>query len=225
MTVDVGVVPGLLLLAAEFLALSAVGFVVARVALRQTDDRLALAQELVIGLALWGLIVNFILHVLPGMAGALAGWIVVLALGAALAWQARQDLHVPAPTLAGFGLAGTAIFWIALVILLQRLHSQLPYAYLNADRLDRPGILPSMRIHQHRVFHRVDVSNRLVVRLLVDSNSCGYQRNRSHVQVSRKEWRPAYHDLAELHPSVTRARRQQLAFRSPHSRTLQNNTK
>ena len=67
MTVDVGVVPGLLLLAAEFLALAAVGFVVARVALRQTDDRLALAQGLVIGLALWGLIVNFIqCIVLPG---------------------------------------------------------------------------------------------------------------------------------------------------------------
>ena len=114
MTVDAGVVPGLLLLAAEFLALAAVGFVVARVALRQTDDRLALAQGLVIGLALWGLIVNFAMHLLPGLAGALAGWIVVLALGAGLAWRARQDLHVPARTLAGFGLAGAAIFWVAL---------------------------------------------------------------------------------------------------------------
>ena len=114
MTVDPTVIPGLLLLAAEFLALAAVGFVVARVALRQTDDRLALAQGLVIGLALWGLIVNFAMHLLPGLAGALAGWIVVLALGAGLAWRARQDLHVPARTLAGFGLAGAAIFWVAL---------------------------------------------------------------------------------------------------------------
>ncbi len=45
-----------------------------------------------IGLALWGLIVNFVLHVLPGLAGALAGWMVVLALGAGLAWRQRQDL-------------------------------------------------------------------------------------------------------------------------------------
>ena len=197
MTVDAGVVPGLLLLAAEFLALAAVAFVVARVALRQTDDRLTLAQGLVIGLALWGLIVNFAMHLLPGLAGALAG----------------------------FGLARAATFWIALMILLQRLHSHLPYAYLNAERLDRPGILLSMRIHQHRLFDRVDVSNRLAVRLLVDSNSCGYQRHRSQVQVSRKEWRRTYADLAELYPSVTRARRQQLAFRTPHSRTLQNNIK
>ena len=114
MTSDPAVVPGLLLLAAELLALAAVGYVVARVALRQTDDRLALAQGLVIGPALWGLIVNFLLHLFPGMAGALAGWIVVLALGAGLIWRTRQDLSVPRRTLAGFGLAGAAVFWIAL---------------------------------------------------------------------------------------------------------------
>ena len=225
MTVDPAVIPGLLLLAAELLALAAVGYVVARVALKQTDHRLALAQGLVIGPALWGLIVNFVLHLLPGMSGQLAGWIVVLAVGGGLAWRARQDLRIPTRTLARFGLAGAAIFRIALVILLQRLHSHLPYAYLNADRLDKPGMLLLMRIHQHRLFHPVDVSNRLVARLLVDSNSCGYQRHRSQVQVSFKEWRPIYDDRAELHPSVTRARRQQLAFRTPHSRTLQNNIK
>ena len=114
MTVDPAVIPGLLLLAAELLALAAVGYVVARVALKQTDHRLALAQGLVIGPALWGLIVNFVLHLLPGMAGALASWIIVLALGAGLAWRTRKDLGVPPRTLAGFGLAGAAIFWIAL---------------------------------------------------------------------------------------------------------------
>ena len=114
MSVDPVVIPGLLLLAAELVALAAVGYVVARVALRQTNDLLALAQGLVIGLALWGLIVNFLLHLIPGMAGALAGWVVVVALGAGLAWRNRHALPIPPRTLAGFGLAGAAIFWIAL---------------------------------------------------------------------------------------------------------------
>ncbi len=55
MTIDPAVIPGLLLLAAELFALTTVGYVVARVALRQPDDRLAMAQGLVIGPALWGL--------------------------------------------------------------------------------------------------------------------------------------------------------------------------
>ena len=92
MTVDPGVIPGILILAAELVALSVIGYIVARIALRQTDDRLALAQGLVIGLALWGLSVNFLLHLFPGMAGALAGWVVVLGLPAANAgriWPRR----------------------------------------------------------------------------------------------------------------------------------------
>ena len=114
MTVDPAVLPGLLLQMCEFIALAAVGYVVARVALRQTNDLLALAQGLFIGLALWGLLVNFLLHLFPGMAGALAGWVVVLGLGGGLAWRQRQALRIPPRTLAGFGLAGAAIFWIAL---------------------------------------------------------------------------------------------------------------
>ena len=49
MTVDPTVIPGfLILLLAELSALTAVGFVVVRVALRQSDDRMALAQGLVV---------------------------------------------------------------------------------------------------------------------------------------------------------------------------------
>ena len=114
MTVDAAVVPGLLLLALELLALACVGYLVARVALRQGDEGMALAQGLVIGPALWGLIVSFVLHLLPGMAGTLAGWIIVVALGAGLAWRAPQALRVPLRSIAGFGLAGAAIFWVAL---------------------------------------------------------------------------------------------------------------
>jgi len=113
-TVDAAVVPGLILLALEVLALSAVGFVVARVALRQAHVWTALAQGLVIGPALWGVIVSFLLHIVPGMAGALAGWIIVVVLGGGLAWRARQALRLPFRTIAGFGLAGTAIFGVAL---------------------------------------------------------------------------------------------------------------
>ena len=102
------------MLALELLALAVFGFIVARVALRQTDHCQTLAQSLVIGPALWGLSVNFLLHLFPGMAGALAGWVVVLGLGGGLAWRQQQALRIPPQTLAAFGLAGAAIFWIAL---------------------------------------------------------------------------------------------------------------
>lgn len=114
MTIDSAVVPGLLLLAAELLSLAAVGYVVARVALRQTDTGLALAQGLVIGPALWGLIVNFALYLLPGMVGAVAGWVAVLALGAGLARRAPCKLRLHPRTVAGFVAAALALAWIAL---------------------------------------------------------------------------------------------------------------
>lgn len=114
MTVDSSVIPGLLLLAAELVTLAAVGYVVARVALRQTDARLALAQGTIIGPACWGFIVNFALHLLPGMAGAVAGWVVMLALGAGLARRAPSKLALPPRTMAGFVAAALALTWIAL---------------------------------------------------------------------------------------------------------------
>ena len=114
MTLDPTVLPGLSLFALELLALAAVGFVVARVALGQADDRMALAQGMVIGPAAWGLVVNFVLHVVPGLAGALVGWVVIVVAGAGLAWRARSRLRVSPRTLAGFGAAALALFWIAL---------------------------------------------------------------------------------------------------------------
>ena len=114
MTVDTVVVPGLLLLTAGLFLLAAVGFVVARVALGQTDDRMALAQGLVIGPALWGLLANFVLYLVPGLAGALTTWVVTLALAGALARHAASRLRVSARTLAGFSLATLGVFWVAL---------------------------------------------------------------------------------------------------------------
>ena len=100
MTVDPAVIPGFLLLAAELGVLAAVGYVVVRVALRQDDERMALAQGLVVGLALWGLITNFVLYAVPGMAGAAVGWGVTLVLGGVLAWRAPA-LHMAAPARGG----------------------------------------------------------------------------------------------------------------------------
>ncbi len=114
MTVDPVVVPGLLLLAAELLALAVMGFVVARVALRQTDERIALAQGMVIGPALWGLIVNFVLHVLPGRAGALAGWVVLLTLAAGLAWHAPKPFRPRLRTTVGFAAVALVVSWVAI---------------------------------------------------------------------------------------------------------------
>ena len=102
MTVDPAVIPGLLLLAAEFAALAVVGFVVARVALRQDDDRVALAQGLVIGIALWGLITNFVLYAVPGLAGAAVGWGLTLILGTVLAWRARRAISLRPRVAAAF---------------------------------------------------------------------------------------------------------------------------
>ncbi len=114
MTVDPAVLPGLLLLAAEIGVLAAVGFVIARVALRQTDDRMALAQGLVVGPALWGLIVNVVMHAVPGLAGAIVGWGITLALGAGLALRAPASLRLRGRTLAGFAIGVVALFWAAL---------------------------------------------------------------------------------------------------------------
>ena len=44
MTIDGAVVPGLLVLLAELVALAAIGYVIVRVALRETDDRVALRR-------------------------------------------------------------------------------------------------------------------------------------------------------------------------------------
>ncbi len=114
MTVDPTILPGLLLLVLELLVLAAVGVVVARVALRQSNDLLALAQGMVIGPALWGLIVNFVLHAFSGLAGALAAWGVTLALAAALAWRARDRLRLAPRTVAGFVMAALVLFWFVL---------------------------------------------------------------------------------------------------------------
>ena len=114
MTVDPSVIPGLLFLLAEFAALAAVGYVIVRTALRESDDRVALAQGLVVGPAIWGVVVNLVMYLLPGLAGALAGWVFVLALAAVLVWRAPESIRPRLRTAAAFALIAMALFWIAL---------------------------------------------------------------------------------------------------------------
>ena len=114
MRIDPSIVPGLLLLAAELLVLATVGFVVVRVALGQTDDRLALAQGLAVGLALWGVIVNVAIYAIPGLAGALVAWVVTLAIGAGLAWRAPHAIRPQVRVVAGFAVVALALFLIML---------------------------------------------------------------------------------------------------------------
>ena len=115
MTVDPTVLPGLLFIALELLALAALGFVVARVAIGQSDDWVALAKGLVIGPAMWGLVVNFVLHVLQGRTGALVGWVIVVVLTAGVAWRAPSPVWPRLRTLVGFAGAGLVVFWMMLV--------------------------------------------------------------------------------------------------------------
>ncbi len=114
MRVDPTVVPGLLILAAELCALAAVGFVIVRTALRQDDDAMALAQGLVVGPALWGLLVNVVMFAVPGLAGAAVGWAVTVALAAALAWRAPRPIWPRVRVAVGFAGAAVLLFWIAL---------------------------------------------------------------------------------------------------------------
>ena len=114
MTVDPTVLPGLLLLLAELVVLAAAGYAVVRVALRQTDDRMAIAQGLVVGPALWGLLANFIMYAVPGLAGASVAWGVVIVAGAALAWRFPHRIRAEPRTVAGFAVAVLALCWVAL---------------------------------------------------------------------------------------------------------------
>lgn len=114
MTVDPAVIPGLLLLVAEFGALAVVGYVIARVALQQANTGIAMAQGLVVGLAIWGLIVNFALAVAPGRTGAAVGWALFIAVGIGLASRNPHVVRVRPRVAMGFVAASLALCWVAL---------------------------------------------------------------------------------------------------------------
>lgn len=75
---------------------------------------MALAQGLVIGPALWGLIVNFVMFLLPGMTGAIAAWVAILGIGCWMAWRTPDSLRLSTRTMAVFAAAALSLFWVAL---------------------------------------------------------------------------------------------------------------
>ena len=91
-----------------------VGFVVSRVLLRQRDGFLALAQGLAVGLALWGLVANFAMYLAPGFAGVIVAWVVLVGIGAGLAWRAPSKLRMPVSTTAIFVATAFSVYWLAL---------------------------------------------------------------------------------------------------------------
>ena len=141
MIVDPGVVPGLLLLAAELAVLAGLGYVVVRVALRQEDELSALAQGLVVGPALWGIVVNFVMYAVPGLAGAAVGWVLMLGLAGGLAWRSPGRLGVSARTLAGF-VGAVVVLGYAALASRQLVGIANPYMDLGMAAAVRAGAFP-----------------------------------------------------------------------------------
>lgn len=82
--------------------------------LRQDDRLSALAQGLIIGPALWGLVANFVLRAVPGNAGVLVVWVGTVGVGVLLAWREPSALRVSLRSVARFSVLVLAIFWVAL---------------------------------------------------------------------------------------------------------------
>ena len=147
MTLDLAVVPGLLLLAFELLVLVAAGFVVARVALRQRDDFMALAQGMVIGPALWAIMANFVMRALPGMTGALVGWAGIAVASAWLVWRAPSAVRASPRRVVGFSVVALVVFW---VVLASRQTLSIVDAYLHlglASSIRSGGFPPAFPWH------------------------------------------------------------------------------
>lgn len=141
MTVDLAVVPGLVLLALELIVLAAVGYVVVRVALRQDSKGMAMAQGLVVGPALWGLIVNFVLHIVPGLAGAAVGWGFAVILGTVLARREFHRIRTRPRMIAGFATVGFALLWVSLASR-QTMSIPDPHQHLGIAAALRAGAFP-----------------------------------------------------------------------------------
>ena len=141
MAIDPLILPGLTLLAGELLALAATGYLVARIALRQPDHGLALAQGIVIGPAVFGIVASLLLYLIPGMAGAALGWVVIFAAGVSLAARRPVALRPSLRVLASVLVAALGLSWIALAGR-QLLIIPDPSIHLTLSSAIRAGIHP-----------------------------------------------------------------------------------
>ncbi len=112
--IEAGLLPGFSLLAVEIGAIAVLGYVVVRGLMGQAAGYLAAFQGLIVGLALWGVLMNAAFYVLPGVYGLILAWLVAAVLTATLIWKRRVE---PRPTLsaaASFAAIFIAVFWISL---------------------------------------------------------------------------------------------------------------
>ena len=141
MTVDSTIIPGLLFLLFELMTLAAVGFVVARTLLRHDDGLMALAQGLILGLALWALIANFVMLLVPGVPGAAIAWATTLAGTIGLAWRTPRALQISVHLAVKFAIGAVVLFWTALASR-QLLPIVDAYLHLSLASSIRAGIFP-----------------------------------------------------------------------------------
>ena len=112
--IDVGLLPGLLLFALELAAIAVFGYVVVRGLLGQAPGYLAAFQGLIVGLALWGLLLNAAFYVAPGAIGVVLAWSAAAVLAAVLIWKKRVQPRPALSTAAIFAAICLPIFWISL---------------------------------------------------------------------------------------------------------------
>ncbi len=112
--VDVGLLPGLLLIALELAAIAILGYVVVRGLLGQAPGYLAASQGLIVGLALWGLLLNAAFYVAPGPIGVALAWLAAAVLTGLLIWKKRVEPRPGLSTGAIFSAICLPIFWISL---------------------------------------------------------------------------------------------------------------
>ncbi|MCY3938971.1 MAG: hypothetical protein OXG22_11510, partial [Chloroflexi bacterium] len=101
----------------------------------------ALAQGLVVGPAIWGVVVNLMMYALPGMPGAIAGWIFVLALAAVLVWRCPESIR-PRPRVATVFALGTLILFYVALASRQMLGIANDYIRLGLSATIRAGGFP-----------------------------------------------------------------------------------
>ena len=112
--IDAARLPGLCLLAIELGALAGLGYTVIRVLLGQRCGYLAAAQGLVVGLVLWGALLNALFYLVPGFNAVILTWLCVGILTIILVRKGRVRPYPRFLAAATFATVVFAVFWVAL---------------------------------------------------------------------------------------------------------------